>query len=84
MHLCTWKDTPTIGTYGGKETTFPILGNYSKTIFLKGYNESPRMNSSQSLPSYNIKEELTNSHIIGNPLPHECLGYHTNTDLKLI
>ena len=79
----TWKDMLTIGTYGGKETTFPIIGNHLKMIFLKGFKESMRLNSFQSLPSYNEKEVSMNSHISGNPLPHECLDYMTRNDLKL-
>ena len=77
MRQCTWKDTPTTGTYGGRETNFPILGNYSKMIFLKDFKESPSTNSFQSLPGYNRKEMSMNSHINGYPLPRECLDYFT-------
>ena len=79
-----WKGMPIIGTCGGRETIFPTSETSSKMIFLKGFKESQKMNFSEILPDYNKKKASRNSHISGNPCPHEYLGYLKKYDSKPI
>ena len=54
-----------------KGDNFSYTWNLFINYFFKGFKESQKMNFLESLPYYNKKEALRNSHISGNPYRHE-------------
>ena len=61
MHQCIWKGTSIIGTYGGRERTFPTPGTCSKMIFniFQGIKEDDFFSKLTRLQQIGSIEEFT-------------------------